>query len=81
MGSGGGVPNHATYVTQRIGSGWYFKYSPRSGEVKGRFRDSGLFGYRTVKAFIGIRLVDTLANPLLKLGVLKLPKESPAPAS
>jgi hypothetical protein len=23
MGSGGGVPDHATYVTQRIGSGWY----------------------------------------------------------
>jgi hypothetical protein len=25
MGSGGGVPYHATYVTQRIGSGWYLK--------------------------------------------------------
>jgi Pyruvate/2-oxoacid:ferredoxin oxidoreductase gamma subunit len=23
MGSGGGVPDHATYVTQKIGSGWY----------------------------------------------------------
>jgi hypothetical protein len=25
MGSGGGVPDHATYVTQRIGSGWYLQ--------------------------------------------------------
>jgi hypothetical protein len=24
MGSGGGVPNHATYVTQSLGSRWYF---------------------------------------------------------
>lgn len=34
MGSGGGVPNHATYVTQKIGSGWYFQYSLGKAEVK-----------------------------------------------
>jgi hypothetical protein len=42
MGSGGGVPNHATYVTQKIGSGWYFQYSRRGLEVKGCLREAGL---------------------------------------
>ncbi len=42
MGSGGGVPDHATYVTQRIGSGWYLqvydfrKESQRFDEVNRR---------------------------------------------
>jgi hypothetical protein len=36
MGSGGGVPYHATYVTQRIGSGWSLNSTIFSVEVKGK---------------------------------------------
>ncbi len=34
-GSGGGVPNHATYVTQSLGSRWCIKSSLLVVDVKG----------------------------------------------
>jgi len=39
MGSGGGVPYHATYVTQRIGSGWSLNSTIFGVEVKGKYRE------------------------------------------
>ena len=73
MGSGGGVPDHATYVTQKIGSGWWLKFTIFPGESQREFRLSGdrevgsmnahSFVYRP---FSGLTLS---ANPLLKLGV------------
>ena len=37
VGSGGGVPKHATCATQDIGSWWLLKFRPLGGFVKGYF--------------------------------------------
>jgi hypothetical protein len=55
MGSGGGVPDHATYVTQKIGSGWWLKFTRFKEKVKERSggnersMNAHLFVYRHIK--------------------------------